>query len=46
MMPDAGDQGLRVKRFSVTSKGESQFVISATLIHVSDRPRCLGLGQD
>ena len=39
MMPDAGDQGLRVKRFSVTSKGESQFVISATLIHVSDRPR-------
>ena len=39
MVPDEGEQGLRVKRFSVTSKGESQFVISATLIHVSDRPR-------
>ena len=44
MMPDGADQGLRVKRFSVTSKGESQFVISATLIHVSDR-RALSRAQ-
>ena len=39
MVPDEGEQGLQVERFSVTPKGESRFVIQATLIHVSERPR-------
>ena len=39
MVPDGGQQGLQVERFSVTPKGGSVFVIKATLIHVSERPR-------
>ena len=39
MVPERGEQGLQVERFSVTPKGESHFVIKATLIHVSERPR-------
>lgn len=39
MVPDGGQQGLQVERFSVTPQGESQFVIKATLIHLAERPR-------
>ena len=39
MVPDSDQQGLQVERFSVTSEGGSAFVIRATLIHVSERPR-------
>jgi hypothetical protein len=39
MVPDGGEHGLQVERFSVTPKGGSQFVIKATLIHVSERRR-------